>query len=473
MQQPPFILEETVLVWQCASCCKFNNVDQLRCVQCKKKKPDDTVDFPKPPDDAEITAAWKEHVDPESEQVYYFNTITGATQWERPIALGPAPYATGWYGRGAVNGGMAQEYLDRNKLYLSRPARKQKDTIATEQGMAEVTSEFNIWYGKFYGDYTKNNGRAREEPAPARCVMETDAGWTKADYMDSKARYFCLHFARGLCVRGKECQYFHRIPIPDDDRTFDALHDCFARERFKQHRDDMGGVGSFTTPSRTLYIGGLTKVTYKDLDAVKKAVHTHFSEWGEIENVNLIPKLMIAFVRFRLRSNCEFAKEAMAGQSLDAHEILNVRWANDDPNPVAQVAAADADRNATLSVLESRGVNLKQAPFEYPEKYDMPDPKRQCLQDEPSFSDSHIIPYPDTDHQYPDPKEKNSVVSVSAANSSKIQVFQKEPEIGKDLLAALGPPISVPQQLLPMHQIPNEMMQQNEAWLKKMFGANS
>jgi hypothetical protein len=40
----------------------------------------------------------------------------------------------------------------------------------------------------------------------------------------------------------------------------------------------------------------------------------------------------IAFVRFRNRLNCEFAKEAMLGQTLEHNEILNVKWAYDDPN---------------------------------------------------------------------------------------------------------------------------------------------
>lgn len=37
-----------------------------------------------------------------------------------------------------------------------------------------------------------------------------------------------------------------------------------------------------------------------------------------------------------LQANAQFAKEAMAHQSLDHSEILNVRWATVDPNPLAQ-----------------------------------------------------------------------------------------------------------------------------------------
>jgi hypothetical protein len=36
--------------------------------------------------------------------------------------------------------------------------------------------------------------------------------------------------------------------------------------------------------------------------------------------------------------NAQFAKESMACQSLDNDEILNVRWATEDPNPTSKVA---------------------------------------------------------------------------------------------------------------------------------------
>lgn len=62
----------------------------------------------------------------------------------------------------------------------------------------------------------------------------------------------------------------------------------------------------------------------------------------------------VAFVTYVNQANAEFAKEAMAHQSLDHDEVLNVRWATADPNPMAQARearkieeqAADAIRRA-------------------------------------------------------------------------------------------------------------------------------
>ena len=44
----------------------------------------------------------------------------------------------------------------------------------------------------------------------------------------------------------------------------------------------------------------------------------------------------IAFVTYKSELSAQFAKEAMACQSLEGDEILNVRWATEDPNPVSK-----------------------------------------------------------------------------------------------------------------------------------------
>jgi hypothetical protein len=142
--------------------------------------------------------------------------------------------------------------------------------------------------------------------ADASMIQQLQRGEAQQQPEDSKKRdrrFFCLHFARGMCAKGKDCQFFHRIPTPEDDRRCDELFDCFGRQRHNKHRDDMSGVGSFMKPCRTLYIGGLLKQKYETGPALEEAIWKHFGEWGEVEHVNVIFRLSIAFVRYRVRTS--------------------------------------------------------------------------------------------------------------------------------------------------------------------------
>jgi hypothetical protein len=65
-------------------------------------------------------------------------------------------------------------------------------------------------------------------------------------------------------------------------------------------------------------------------------VARHFAEWGNVERTRVLPTRGVAFVTYTTEALAQFAKEAMAHQSLDHDEVLNVRWATMDPNPQAQ-----------------------------------------------------------------------------------------------------------------------------------------
>jgi hypothetical protein len=112
---------------------------------------------------------------------------------------------------------------------------------------------------------------------------------------------------------------------------FPSNVDCFGRDKFSDYRDDMGGVGSFMRVNRTLYVGRIHVS-----DDIEEVVARHFQEWGQVERIRVLPSRGVAFVTYEHLANSEFAKEAMAHQSLDHNETLNVRWATVDPNPVAQ-----------------------------------------------------------------------------------------------------------------------------------------
>ncbi|PLB43184.1 putative cell cycle control protein [Aspergillus steynii IBT 23096] len=208
-----------------------------------------------------------------------------------------------------------------------RPARPQIDpaTIKSEPPPQTGTT-FNIWYNKWSGG-DREDSILSKHAAPSRCNVAKDSGYTRADKVPGS--YFCLFFARGICHKGHECEYLHRLPTLHD--LFNPNVDCFGRDKFSDYRDDMGGVGSFMRQNRTLYVGRI-HVT----DDIEEVVSRHFAEWGQIERIRVLTSRGVAFVTYSNVANAEFGKEAMAHQSLDHSEILNVRWATVDPNPLAQ-----------------------------------------------------------------------------------------------------------------------------------------
>lgn len=185
---------------------------------------------------------------------------------------------------------------------------------------------FNIWYNKWSGG-DREDKYLSKTAAAGRCNVAKDSGYTRGDKIPGS--YFCLFFAKGLCPRGQECEYLHRLPGLFD--TFQPNVDCFGRDKHSDYRDDMGGVGSFMRQNRTLYVGRI-HVT----DDIEEIVARHFAEWGQVDRIRVLTARGVAFVTYTNEANSQFAKEAMAHQSLDHSEILNVRWATVDPNPMAQ-----------------------------------------------------------------------------------------------------------------------------------------
>ena len=302
---------------------------------------------------------WREVLDPKTQQMYYWNTKTQQTQWERPSEMGEAPSGTGWYGRGAAGSKTFDRLGKEDMQYRMRPAYKQAEEMDERKAKRlEGANEFNVWYGKYVGEHWSED--QNRGPAETRCIPIRDAGMTVGDKTSKGQTYFCLYFARGNCAAGEKCKYIHRIPLQNDGVRIDNMHDCFGRDRHASQRDDMNGVGSFANDCRTLYIGGLKTTRYKNKNegtkAIKNIVERHFSKWGEIEKTNVIWRLSICFVRYRLRISAEFAKEAMANQALDDEEVLSIRWAYDDPNSVTKKAIQRSNQDAMFAAMRAQGV---------------------------------------------------------------------------------------------------------------------
>lgn len=209
-----------------------------------------------------------------------------------------------------------------------RPARPQVDPATWKGGLPppQTGTIFNIWYNKWSGG-DREDKYISKSPALGRCSISRDSGYTRADRIPGS--FFCLFFARGLCPRGHECEYLHRLPTVTD--LFNPNVDCFGRDKHSDYRDDMGGVGSFMRQNHTLYIGRIHVS-----EEIEEIVSRHFAEWGQIERIRVLNSRGVGFVTYTNEANAQFAKEAMAHQSLDHNEILNVRWATVDPNPMAQ-----------------------------------------------------------------------------------------------------------------------------------------
>ncbi|KAL4075077.1 hypothetical protein V8B97DRAFT_1949392 [Scleroderma yunnanense] len=212
-----------------------------------------------------------------------------------------------------------------------KPARKQVKPGEIERKETPQTGkEYNIWYNKWAGGDREDN-YSNKVKSQTRCNIKKDSGLTRANTTGNK--YCCLFFCRGCCPYGWECNFLHTLPDPDNALP-DSSNDCFAREKFSDYRDDMGGVGSFNRQNRTLYIGRI-KETGPGPET-EEIVYRHFKEWGEIEKIRVLQYRSVAFVTYKSEFHAQFAKEAMACQSLDNDEILNVRWATEDPNPVSK-----------------------------------------------------------------------------------------------------------------------------------------
>lgn len=155
-----------------------------------------------------------------------------------------------------------------------RPARPQVDpSTITSEPPPQTGTIFNIWYNKWSGG-DREDKYLSKTAAKGRCNIAKDTGYTRADSITGS--YFCLFFARGVCPKGQECEYLHRLPGIHD--LYNPNIDLFGRDKHSDYRDDMGGVGSFMRQNRTIYVGRI-HVT----DDIEEVVARHFAEWGQIE----------------------------------------------------------------------------------------------------------------------------------------------------------------------------------------------
>lgn len=133
----------------------------------------------------------------------------------------------------------------------------------------------------------------------------------------------------------------------------------------------------------------------------------------------------------------------MSCQALDQGEVLSIRWAHDDPNPVAKDSIERADKDAMVALLRAKGISLTQASFNYPVEYQMPEPKRLRIEEGGSILEQYPqLAYPNTDEQYQ--QYVQSYYTANQSSSSQVetssQAHDSEATVAaqKEALARLG-----------------------------------
>lgn len=317
---------------------------------------------------------------------------------------------------------MAATTKKKARRQLSQPVGPQK----SEKSHGTT---YNIWYNKNAGERRHSREKAQ---ATTRCNIAKDGGITKGSTREWDGTFICLKFARGCCPFGYDCSWIHTLPSDEFESNLETTKDCFGREKHEHVRDDQSGVGSLSADpqtARTLYVGGISVTP--DLQSV---VYEHFKEWGEIDNVRVLHSKGVAFVRYKNRSSAEFAKEAMQNQALDNNEILNVRWATDDPNPWVQKRKVESSRDKLVtSILQDYdGPLVNQGDVS---QGHLP-PQRRRYQDRDIGDNGEAVGYyPDTDYQYSEVNLKSNVqVSQSPAMMSYSTASDSQPKTLSDLI---------------------------------------
>ena len=172
-----------------------------------------------------------------------------------------------------------------------------------------------------------------------------------------------------------------------------------------------------------------------------------------VATVRVLQYRSVAFVTYVHEGSAQFAKEAMACQSLDNDEILNVRWATEDPNPTSKVEERERleamGREAIQAKMDPRiidamrsvraleeGVDLEDEGPVIEELEDAPPSKRRRLE----IEDSESTPEPPAELQ--EPPKPQGLLSADTLESLKYftEIRQRNAQASGAVKVASKPP---------------------------------
>lgn len=142
--------------------------------------------------------------------------------------------------------------------------------------------------------------------------------------------------------------------------------------------------------------------------------------------VRVLQYRSVAFVTYVSEFSAQFAKEAMACQSLDNDEILNVRWATEDPNPTSKVAEKrrleDMGREAIQARMDPRivdavrSIRALEEGVELEPEEEMPEEEERGAKRPRLIEESHVSPSPPPQQE---PEQKTGILSADAMEGLK------------------------------------------------------
>lgn len=171
--------------------------------------------------------------------------------------------------------------------------------------------------------------------------------------------------------------------------------DIFGREKRGENEGFRKGAGTLERDNRTLYCNYEGAGGSFDKAKMTELVEKNFGPWGPIKRIYIVMAKMLAFVEYEWRCTAEFAKEAMHKQGLigsNLNEVLDIRWSNEDPNPVTIIA----QKKSHIERFEKAAMESFEA---LPEERKMV--RMQQLQMVQAMQEGHVISsYPVTDEQF-------------------------------------------------------------------------
>jgi pre-mRNA-splicing factor RBM22/SLT11 len=157
--------------------------------------------------------------------------------------------------------------------------------------------------------------------------------------------HICSFFVKGICTRGDQCPYRHEMPTdPEDPLAFQNIRDRYYGSNDPLANKILSRVDkqSKLVPPEdktitTLFIGGL------EGGAVESShIRDFFAQFGDIQEIRMVPHRSCAFIQFASRSAAEAAASSVSERPLSLNDVpVRIKWSRPATHVAGSYAADD------------------------------------------------------------------------------------------------------------------------------------